>query len=159
MLSLADESGSPASCNTRVLNVYLIPSASRCRRTLVASDSCIRCSHGSFGPTRGKRRRPQDDILLTKRPRPQPWRRLQGDRQRQRDKEHRSKRAVRRGALSCRDSSLAGPMSVSSLRQCQHGSVTYETGRATDVDQSRVETRKDFADFLSAVLADFGIST
>jgi hypothetical protein len=46
-------------------------------------------------------------------------------------------------------------MSVPSLRQCQHGSVTYETGRATDVDQSRVETREDFADFLSAVLADF----
>jgi hypothetical protein len=33
--------------------------------------------------------------------------------------------------------------------------VTYQTGRATDVDPSRVKTRVDFADFLSAVLADF----
>jgi hypothetical protein len=33
--------------------------------------------------------------------------------------------------------------------------VTYQTGRATDVDPSRVETRDDFARFLSAVLADF----
>jgi hypothetical protein len=33
--------------------------------------------------------------------------------------------------------------------------VTYETGRAADVDPSRVDTREDFAHFLSAVLADF----
>jgi hypothetical protein len=33
--------------------------------------------------------------------------------------------------------------------------VNYETGRATDVDPSNVETRDDFARFLSAVLADF----
>lgn len=51
---------------------------------------------------------------------------------------------------------LARPaMSVSPLRQCQHCSVTYETRRATDVDPSSIETRKDFADFVSAVLADF----
>jgi hypothetical protein len=37
----------------------------------------------------------------------------------------------------------------------QHDSVTYETGRAADVDPSGVETRTDFAHFLSAVLADF----
>jgi hypothetical protein len=36
-----------------------------------------------------------------------------------------------------------------------HGAVTYETGRATSVDPSNVETRDDFAHFLSAVLADF----
>ena len=30
-----------------------------------------------------------------------------------------------------------------------------ETGQATDVDPSRVETREDFAHFLSALLADF----
>jgi hypothetical protein len=36
-----------------------------------------------------------------------------------------------------------------------HGAVNYETGRATDVDPSNVETRDDFARFLSAVLADF----
>lgn len=36
----------------------------------------------------------------------------------------------------------------------QHDSVTYETGRAADVDPSGVETRTDFAHFLSAVLAD-----
>ena len=36
-----------------------------------------------------------------------------------------------------------------------HGAVTYETGRATDVDSNNVETRDDFAHFLSAVLADF----
>jgi hypothetical protein len=41
------------------------------------------------------------------------------------------------------------------LVPCQHGPVTYETGRATDVDPSRVETREDFADFLIAVLDDF----
>jgi hypothetical protein len=33
--------------------------------------------------------------------------------------------------------------------------MNYETGRATDVDPSNVETRDDFARFLSAVLADF----
>jgi hypothetical protein len=33
--------------------------------------------------------------------------------------------------------------------------VTYQTGRATHVDPSRVETRDDFANFLSAVLVDF----
>jgi hypothetical protein len=33
--------------------------------------------------------------------------------------------------------------------------VNYETGRATDVDPSNVETRGDFARFLAAVLADF----
>ena len=33
--------------------------------------------------------------------------------------------------------------------------VTYETGRAAVVDPSDVETRDDFARFLSAVLADF----
>jgi len=33
--------------------------------------------------------------------------------------------------------------------------VNYETGRATDVDPSNVETRDDLARFLSAVLADF----
>jgi hypothetical protein len=37
----------------------------------------------------------------------------------------------------------------------QHDFVTYETGRAADVDPSGVETRTDFAHFLSAVLADF----
>ena len=36
-----------------------------------------------------------------------------------------------------------------------HGVVNYGTGRATDVDPSTVETRDDFAQFLSAVLADF----
>lgn len=36
-----------------------------------------------------------------------------------------------------------------------HGAVNYETGRATDVDPGNVETRDDFARFLSAVLADF----
>jgi hypothetical protein len=33
--------------------------------------------------------------------------------------------------------------------------VNDETGRATDVDPSNVETRDDFARFLLAVLADF----
>ena len=33
--------------------------------------------------------------------------------------------------------------------------MNYETGRATHVDSSNVETRDDFARFLSAVLADF----
>ncbi|GIM94674.1 DUF7660 family protein [Paractinoplanes toevensis] len=33
--------------------------------------------------------------------------------------------------------------------------MSYETGRATDVDPSNVETRDDFARFLLAVLADF----
>jgi hypothetical protein len=33
--------------------------------------------------------------------------------------------------------------------------MTYETGRATDVDPSDVGTRDDFARFLSAVVADF----
>jgi len=33
--------------------------------------------------------------------------------------------------------------------------VTYETGRATDVDPNSVQSREDFADFLSAVLSDF----
>jgi hypothetical protein len=33
--------------------------------------------------------------------------------------------------------------------------VTYETGRATDVNPSSVHSRDDFADFLSAVLSDF----
>ncbi|WP_221326754.1 hypothetical protein [Actinoplanes sp. L3-i22] len=33
--------------------------------------------------------------------------------------------------------------------------MDYETGRATDADPSNVETRDDFARFLSAVLADF----
>lgn len=33
--------------------------------------------------------------------------------------------------------------------------MNYETGRATDVDPNNVETRDDFACFLSAVLADF----
>lgn len=33
--------------------------------------------------------------------------------------------------------------------------VNHETGRATDVDPDNVETRDDFACFLSAVLADF----
>jgi hypothetical protein len=33
--------------------------------------------------------------------------------------------------------------------------VTYETGRATDVDPSNVETREGFADFLLGVLDDF----
>ena len=32
--------------------------------------------------------------------------------------------------------------------------MTYETGRATRVDPDGVETREDFAYFLSAVLAD-----
>jgi hypothetical protein len=36
-----------------------------------------------------------------------------------------------------------------------YSAVNYETGRATDVDPSNVETRDDFARFLSAVLADF----
>jgi hypothetical protein len=36
-----------------------------------------------------------------------------------------------------------------------HGPVTYETGRTTAVDPSDVETRDDFACFLSAVLTDF----
>jgi hypothetical protein len=36
-----------------------------------------------------------------------------------------------------------------------HGAVSHETGRAADVDPSNVETRDDFARFLSAVLADF----
>lgn len=36
-----------------------------------------------------------------------------------------------------------------------NGAVNCETGRATDVDPSNVETRDDFARFLSAVLADF----
>ncbi len=49
--------------------------------------------------------------------------------------------------LTLTDSSL--------LRKCQHGAVTFETGRATDVEPSRVETREDFARFLVAVLADF----
>ena len=33
--------------------------------------------------------------------------------------------------------------------------VTYETGRPTDADASLVETRDDFAAFVSDVLADF----
>jgi hypothetical protein len=33
--------------------------------------------------------------------------------------------------------------------------VKYETGRATHVDPSNVDTRDDFARFLSAVLAEF----
>jgi hypothetical protein len=33
--------------------------------------------------------------------------------------------------------------------------VVNETGRCADVDPSRVETREDFAGFLSAVYADF----
>jgi len=33
--------------------------------------------------------------------------------------------------------------------------VTFETGRATQVDPSNIETRDDFARFLAAVLADF----
>ncbi len=33
--------------------------------------------------------------------------------------------------------------------------MTYQTGRASDVDPCDVETRDDFARFLSAVLADF----
>ncbi|WP_189078659.1 DUF7660 family protein [Mangrovihabitans endophyticus] len=33
--------------------------------------------------------------------------------------------------------------------------MNYETGRATDVNPSSVETRDDFARFLSGVLADF----
>lgn len=33
--------------------------------------------------------------------------------------------------------------------------MTYETGRATDVDPSNVETREGFAGFLLAVLDDF----
>lgn len=33
--------------------------------------------------------------------------------------------------------------------------MTYETGRAADVDPSGVQTREDFAHFLSAVLTDF----
>ena len=38
-----------------------------------------------------------------------------------------------------------------------HGAVNYETetGRATDVDPSNVESRDDLARFLLAVLADF----
>jgi len=42
---------------------------------------------------------------------------------------------------------VAGPV--------HHGAVNYETGRATHVDSSNIETRDDFARFLSAVLADF----
>ena len=38
--------------------------------------------------------------------------------------------------------------------QWQHGFGAYETGRATDVGPSRVETRADFTQFLTAVLAD-----
>ena len=33
--------------------------------------------------------------------------------------------------------------------------MTFETGRFTDADTSRVETRDDFAAFLTEVLADF----
>jgi hypothetical protein len=33
--------------------------------------------------------------------------------------------------------------------------VNYETGRATHVDPSNVQTRDDFAGFVSAVLVDF----
>jgi hypothetical protein len=33
--------------------------------------------------------------------------------------------------------------------------VNYDTGRSTNADSSKVETRDDFARFLSAVLADF----
>jgi hypothetical protein len=35
-----------------------------------------------------------------------------------------------------------------------HVEVNYETGRATNVDPSDVETRDDLARFLSAMLAD-----
>ena len=35
------------------------------------------------------------------------------------------------------------------------GAVNYETGRAADANPTNVETRDDFARFLSAVLADF----
>jgi hypothetical protein len=37
----------------------------------------------------------------------------------------------------------------------QHGPMAYETGRATHVDPSSVQTREDVAEFLSDVLADF----
>jgi hypothetical protein len=33
--------------------------------------------------------------------------------------------------------------------------MVYDTGRPTDVDPSYVRSREDFADFISAVLADF----
>jgi hypothetical protein len=46
-------------------------------------------------------------------------------------------------------------MCVSPLQHCQHGCVTYETGRAANVEPSGIETREDFAGFLTAVLADF----
>jgi hypothetical protein len=36
-----------------------------------------------------------------------------------------------------------------------HGAVNYETGQAADANPTNVETRDDFARFLSAVLADF----
>ena len=36
-----------------------------------------------------------------------------------------------------------------------HDAVSYENGRATDADPRNVETRDDFARFLSVVLADF----
>ena len=36
-----------------------------------------------------------------------------------------------------------------------HVAVNYETGRASDADTRNVETRDDFARYLSAVLADF----
>lgn len=38
---------------------------------------------------------------------------------------------------------------------CNMVCVNYQTGRATDIDPSHVETRDDFARFLSAVLIDF----
>jgi uncharacterized MAPEG superfamily protein len=46
-------------------------------------------------------------------------------------------------------------MSILPLAERQYGCVTYQTGRATHADPSRVETREDFAQFVAAVLADF----
>jgi hypothetical protein len=49
-----------------------------------------------------------------------------------------------------------GPADEHALAESvHHNAVIYETGRATDVDTSNIETRDDFADFLSTVLADF----